>query len=91
MLNKCLSLLKQGYIDQLVINCVTYCRSGYSAAKSGLRHFHCLARVGVTRDWVSRVSMWGCQLPENSMRKGSKLQHLCSVLADLFAASQEIH
>lgn len=80
---------KQGYIDQLAINCVTYCRSGYSAAKSGLRHFHCLA-------WVLQeigCHTWACgaaNCPKTAWKRGASCR-ICALFLQTSAAFQEIH
>jgi len=36
------------------------------------------------------MSMGDCQLPENSMKKGSRLQNLCSALAGLLDGFQGV-
>lgn len=69
---------EQGYIDQLAINCVTYCHSGYTAAKSGLRHLHCLAWVLLQEIGCHTGACGAANCPKTAWKRGASCR-ICAL------------
>lgn len=69
---------EQGYIDQLAINCVTYCHSGYSAAKSGLRHLYCLAWVLLQEIGCHTGACGAANCPKTAWKRGASCR-ICAL------------